>query len=280
VREWIYFKGEQLMIEIRIHGRGGQGAVIASRIIAEAAFYSGMHVQAFPAFGSERRGAPVTAFIRLDSRPILVRSEVYAPDGLIVLDHSLITLGLVDITRGLKPDGWILINSTRKPDAFPKLQSYRVATVDASGIAASHGLGTKTAPMIERFLGDFALSDDFDFCHAPRSGKRVAVIGAGPTGVTAAYLLAIVGHEVEEAIREGIPFCFLASPSMVVTRNHEVIALECLKMELGAPDESGRRAPVPVPGSQFLIAARGVVTAIVTWRHNRQWVRAAHSAEG
>jgi 2-oxoisovalerate ferredoxin oxidoreductase gamma subunit len=145
------------MIEIRIHGRGGQGAVIASRIIAEAAFYQGLHVQAFPAFGSERRGAPVTAFVRLHSKPILVRSEVYAPDGLIVLDQSLITLGLVDITQGLKPDGWILINSTRKPDAFGKLQSFNVATVDASGIAVSHGLGTATAPLVNTAMaGAFA----------------------------------------------------------------------------------------------------------------------------
>ncbi len=145
------------MIEIRIHGRGGQGAVIASRIIAEAAFNDGMHVQAFPAFGSERRGAPVTAFVRLDRKPILVRSEVYAPDGLIVLDPSLITLGLVEITHGLKEDGWILINTTLKPDAFPKLQSFQAGTVDASGIAVRHGLGTSTAPLVNTALaGAFA----------------------------------------------------------------------------------------------------------------------------
>ena len=74
------------MIEIRIHGRGGQGAVIASQILAQAAFREGMHVQAFPAFGSERRGAPVTAFLRLDRSPIWVRSEVYEPNGIMILD--------------------------------------------------------------------------------------------------------------------------------------------------------------------------------------------------
>ena len=145
------------MIEIRIHGRGGQGAVIASRIIAEAAFYQGMHVQAFPAFGSERRGAPVAAFVRLDHEPILVRSEVYRPDGLIVLDQSLITLGVVDVTHGLKKNGWILINSSKKPDAFPDLQEFQVATVDASGIAAGQGLGTSTAPLVNTAIaGAFA----------------------------------------------------------------------------------------------------------------------------
>lgn len=166
------------MIEIRIHGRGGQGAVIASRIIAEAAFYQGMHVQAFPAFGSERRGAPVTAFVRLDRKPILVRSEVYFPDGLIVLDQSLITHGLADITQGLKPDGWILINSARSPEAFPKLESFQVATVDASGIAVSHGLGTSAAPLVNTAIaGAFAALTEIasltNLTHAIRNGVPV-----------------------------------------------------------------------------------------------------------
>ena len=97
------------MIEIRIHGRGGQGAVVASQIIAEAAFREGMHVQAFPSFGSERRGAPVAAFVRLDREPVLIRTEIYEPDGLIVLDQSLITQKLVDVTQGVKEGAWVLI---------------------------------------------------------------------------------------------------------------------------------------------------------------------------
>ena len=136
------------MIEIRIHGRGGQGAVIASQILAQAAFQSGMHVQAFPSFGSERRGAPVTAFLRLDQAPIRVHSEIYRPDGVIVLDPSFLSLRLVDVCAGLKAGGWILINTPKAPDAFPGMEAYRVATVDASGIARKHGLGSATAPIV------------------------------------------------------------------------------------------------------------------------------------
>jgi 2-oxoisovalerate/pyruvate ferredoxin oxidoreductase gamma subunit len=185
------------MIEIRIHGRGGQGAVIASRIIAEAAFHDGKHVQAFPAFGSERRGAPVTAFVRIGTKPILVRSEVYAPDGLIVLDQSLITLGLVDITQGLKKDGWILINTTRKPDDFPKLMSFQAGTVDASGIAVRHGLGTATAPLVNTAMaGAFAAFTDVtslaNITRAIRTGVPVKVeenVAAAFDGAQSLYVL-------------------------------------------------------------------------------------------
>jgi pyruvate ferredoxin oxidoreductase gamma subunit/2-oxoisovalerate ferredoxin oxidoreductase gamma subunit len=140
------------MIEVRIHGRGGQGAVIASQILAEAAFLEGMHVQAFPSFGSERRGAPVTAFLRLDRSPILVRSEVYRPDGVIVLDQGFISLNLVNVFAGLKPGGWILINTSKAPAEFPGLEAFSVATVDASGIARNHHLGTATAPIVNTVI--------------------------------------------------------------------------------------------------------------------------------
>ncbi len=136
------------MIEIRIHGRGGQGAVIASEILAEAAFREGMHVQAFPAFGSERRGAPVTAFLRLDRNPIMVRSKVYQPDGLLILDQSLLKLNLCGIVAGLKPSGWILINSPLPPKDFPELQQFEVYTVDAAAIGRRHKLGSATAPIV------------------------------------------------------------------------------------------------------------------------------------
>ncbi|HKJ91613.1 MAG TPA: 2-oxoacid:acceptor oxidoreductase family protein [Longimicrobiales bacterium] len=136
------------MIEVRIHGRGGQGAVVASHLLAEAAFRKGMHVQAFPAFGSERRGAPVAAFVRMDQDPVLVRTQIYNPDGLIVLDQNLILQKLVDVTAGLKDGGWILINSPKPPETFGKLGPYIVATVDASRIAAQHGLGSATSPIV------------------------------------------------------------------------------------------------------------------------------------
>jgi 2-oxoacid:acceptor oxidoreductase gamma subunit (pyruvate/2-ketoisovalerate family) len=136
------------MIEVRIHGRGGQGAVVASHLLAEAAFRKGMHVQAFPSFGSERRGAPVAAFVRLDEDPVLVRTQIYHPDGLIVLDQNLITQKLVDVTAGLKEGGWILVNSPKPPEVFGDLGPYTVATVDASRIAAQHGLGSATSPIV------------------------------------------------------------------------------------------------------------------------------------
>ena len=136
------------MIEIRIHGRGGQGAVIASQIMAQAAFRDDMHVQAFPAFGSERRGAPVTAFFRMGRLPIWVRSEVYQPDGLIVLDESLIDLKSANVTKGLKDGAWVLINSAKGPNEFAELRGFAVATVDASGIGRRHKLGSSAAPIV------------------------------------------------------------------------------------------------------------------------------------
>ncbi len=143
------------MIEIRIHGRGGQGAVIASKILASALFKEDKFVQSFPTFGVERRGAPVAAFIRIDEEQILVRSQIYKPDDVIVLDPTLIDA--VDVTQGLKSGGWILINTTRAPKEFDKLSEFRVATVDASGIAAKHGLGSKAHPIVNTaILGAFA----------------------------------------------------------------------------------------------------------------------------
>src|SRR5512135_2869983 len=105
------------MRELRIHGRGGQGAVIASKLLASALFHEGRWVQSFPAFGVERRGAPVTAFLRIDEVPIRLRCEVTAPDALIVLDPTLIQA--VDVTAGLKPGGSILINADGPPEDYP-----------------------------------------------------------------------------------------------------------------------------------------------------------------
>jgi len=143
------------MIEIRFHGRGGQGAVIASKILAAALFKEGNYAQAFPAFGAERRGAPVMAFTRFDKKTITRRSQVYEPDHVVVLDEPI--LDVVDVTAGLKTGGWILINSPKPSSAFPKLAKYRVATVDANRIAHENGLGTTTAPVVNTvILGAFA----------------------------------------------------------------------------------------------------------------------------
>ena len=143
------------MIEIRFHGRGGQGAVLASKILASALFKEGKYAQAFPAFGAERRGAPVMAFTRFDKRTITRRSMVYEPDHVVVLDEPIIEV--VDVTAGLKENGWILINSPRPSSAFPQLAKFRVATVDANRIAADNGLGSVTSPVVNTvILGAFA----------------------------------------------------------------------------------------------------------------------------
>jgi 2-oxoacid:acceptor oxidoreductase gamma subunit (pyruvate/2-ketoisovalerate family) len=144
------------MRELRFHGRGGQGTVIASKILATALFREGRQVQSFPAFGVERRGAPVTAFLRVSDGPILLRCEITEPDDLVILDATLI--GAVDVTAGLKDGGLVLINSPNAPDAYLALtQRYHVATVDASAIAQQFGLGSKTQPIVNTaILGAFA----------------------------------------------------------------------------------------------------------------------------
>ena len=141
------------MREIRFHGRGGQGAVIASNILANAAFLEGKDVQAFPYFGVERRGAPVTAFLRLDDRPIRIKFFIYNPNYVLVLDESL--LKAVDVTAGLQDPGILVVNSKKTPEELG-LGDYKVATVDATGIALENGLGSKVAPIVNTVvLGAF-----------------------------------------------------------------------------------------------------------------------------
>jgi len=144
------------MRELRFHGRGGQGSVVASKLLADALFREDKQVQSFPAFGVERRGAPVMAFLRMADTPILLRCEVTEPDDLIVLDPTLIEA--VDVTAGLRAGGSILINSERPPEDYEKLLAqFNVATVDASGIATRHGLGSRTNPIVNTaILGAFS----------------------------------------------------------------------------------------------------------------------------
>jgi 2-oxoacid:acceptor oxidoreductase gamma subunit (pyruvate/2-ketoisovalerate family) len=144
------------MRELRIHGRGGQGAVIASKVLAVALFREGRWVQSFPAFGVERRGAPVTAFLRVSDAPIRLRCEVREPDDLVVLDPTLVEA--IDVTAGLKEGGGILINTDRPASGYGGLaERFRVATVDASGVATAHGIGTRSQPIVNTaILGAFA----------------------------------------------------------------------------------------------------------------------------
>lgn len=148
-------KNGYIMQEIRFHGRGGQGTVVASILLAKAFFSAGYYVQSFPLFGVERRGAPVEAYLRLDKKKILIRSNVYTPDHIIVQDANLIQN--VDVTKGLKPEGWILINAAGSPESPDTFSGFRLALVDATHIALENNLGTRTQPIINTaMIGAFA----------------------------------------------------------------------------------------------------------------------------
>lgn len=147
-------KGKTVLKEIRIHGRGGQGAVTAAQLLAHAAFLEGKWVQAFPYFGAERRGAPVKAFARISDEPILVHSQVYNPDYIIVLASKLHEV--VDVTEGLKKDGVIIMNTRKKPEEIG-LKDWRIATVDATDIALELDLLVSGLPVVNTsILGAFA----------------------------------------------------------------------------------------------------------------------------
>ncbi len=123
------------MIEVRIHGRGGQGGVTSAELVALAAISEGKYAQAFPSFGPERRGAPVLSFIRVDDAPIKARYEIREPDVVVVLDPSLIDVA--NVTSGLKEGGIIVINTKKPIDQIKKEHNItaKTATVDATNIA-------------------------------------------------------------------------------------------------------------------------------------------------
>jgi len=145
------------MLQIRIHGRGGQGVVTAAEMLSVAAFEQGRHAQAFPSFGSERTGAPVVAFCRIDDQEIRLREPILAPDVLIVQDPTL--LYQVDVFQGLRPDGYVLINSKRGfhelglDDVAQRFRRERLMTVPATEIALKH-LGRPLPNAV--LLGGFA----------------------------------------------------------------------------------------------------------------------------
>lgn len=129
------------MIEIRWHGRGGQGAKTASLLLADVAFATGMYVQGFPEYGPERMGAPITAYNRLDNEPITIHSNIYEPDMVVVVDESLI--GPVQVTAGMKAEGNLIVNSSGDPQAVKaKLAELgfdgSVYIIDAKAISERH----------------------------------------------------------------------------------------------------------------------------------------------
>jgi pyruvate ferredoxin oxidoreductase gamma subunit len=138
---------ERIVFQIRIHGRGGQGVVTAAEILSIAAFVEGRHAQAIPSFGSERMGAPVVAYVRIDDEPIELTEPVTSPRLLVVQDPTL--FHAVDVFAGLEADGFVLINTSRSlhalhiDDAIDRLPDHHVATVAATELAVRH-LGRAT----------------------------------------------------------------------------------------------------------------------------------------
>jgi len=145
------------MLQVRIHGRGGQGVVTAAEMLSVAAFDEGRHAQAFPSFGSERTGAPVVAFCRISDREIRLREPIMTPDALIIQDPTL--LHQVDVFAGLKADGYILINTNKTfeqlglGDFVRERRPERLCTVAATDLALKHiGRPVPNVPL----LGGFA----------------------------------------------------------------------------------------------------------------------------
>jgi pyruvate ferredoxin oxidoreductase gamma subunit len=193
------------MLQIRIHGRGGQGVVTAAELLAVAAFEQGHHAQAFPSFGSERTGAPVVAFCRIDEREIRVREPILAPDVLIVQDPTL--LHQVDVFQGLQPDGWVLINSRRTFDELgvgeiaQRFRHERLATVPATEIAMRHlGRPLPNAVLLGGFAALSGLVGLDAVAHALRERFPAKVAESNVAAATEAY--EFVQQEVKQLQEE------------------------------------------------------------------------------
>jgi pyruvate ferredoxin oxidoreductase gamma subunit len=190
------------MFQVRIHGRGGQGVVTAAEMLSIAAFIEGRHAQAFPSFGSERTGAPVVAFCRIDDREIRVREPIAEPDALIVQDPTL--LHQVDVFSGLVPDGYIMINSARSFSALglgellERFRPERLLTVPATDLAREHlGRPIPNAVLVGGFAALSGLIS-LDSVAAAIREKFPGKLGDGnAAAATAAYDL--VRRETKEA---------------------------------------------------------------------------------
>jgi len=189
------------MLQIRFHGRGGQGVVTAAEMLSIAAFEQGRHAQAFPSFGSERTGAPVVAFCRIDDREIRLREPILAPNVLIVQDPTL--LHQVDVFQGLQPDGYVLINSRHGFDALGvgevarRFRHERLITVPASEIALKHlGRPLPNAVLLGGFAALSGLITLSAVAHAIRDKFSGKVAEANVDAATEAF--AVVQREMEE----------------------------------------------------------------------------------
>jgi pyruvate ferredoxin oxidoreductase gamma subunit len=223
------------MLEIRWHGRGGQGAITVSKVLALAALRSGKYAQAFPEYGPERGGAPVKAYNRLDDQPIVIRSGVYEPHRVAVLDETL--LDAEDVTGGLNPNGALVINTVRAPEEIRERTGYpgRILCVDADAIAEETGSEFANVPL----LG--ALTSTLDFLHL---------------------------ETVEAALRES----FSKMASKVLEKNvealrrgyHEIVALEPQPKRKPAKARKQARGEERLPSFRELPIG-GIVTQEIRW---------------
>ena len=172
------------MIEIRWHGRGGQGAKTASLLLADAAFNTGKYIQGFPEYGPERMGAPITAYNRISDEPITIHSNIYYPDYVVVVDDTL--LESVDVTSGLKEEGAILINTTKPAEVLrEELKGYKgdIYTLDARKISLETlGRYFPNTPMlagivkISKIMTDEELIEDMKGSFKHKFAKKPEVI--------------------------------------------------------------------------------------------------------
>ncbi len=172
------------LIEIRWHGRGGQGAKTASLLLADAAFNTGKYIQGFPEYGPERMGAPITAYNRISEKPITIHTNIYEPDYVVVVDDTL--LECVDVTAGLKENGGIVINTTKSAEYLKKvLKGYKgnIYTIDARKIS-EEALGKyfPNTPMlaaivkVSNIMSDEALLEDMKGSFKHKFAKKPEVI--------------------------------------------------------------------------------------------------------
>jgi pyruvate ferredoxin oxidoreductase gamma subunit len=191
------------MFEVRIHGRGGQGVVTATEMLSVAAFEEGRHAQAFPSFGSERTGAPVVAFCRIDDKEIRLREPIMEPDALIIQDPTL--LHQIDVFAGLKSDGYVLINSSHSFETLglgelaKKTKPERICSLPAAELGLKHiGRPIPNAPLLAGFAalsGIIKLESVIKAINERFSGK---IAEGNVTAASEAYNL--VKKEMEERI--------------------------------------------------------------------------------
>ncbi|MBO4337942.1 MAG: 2-oxoacid:acceptor oxidoreductase family protein [Lachnospiraceae bacterium] len=182
-------------LEIRWHGRGGQGAKTAALLLADVAFMTGKNVQGFPEYGPERMGAPITAFNRISTKPIRVHSNIYEPDFVAVVDETL--LSCVNVTDGLSKEGAIIVNTPKSPEEIkPLLEGYegRVITIDARGISEKTlGRNFPNTPMlaamaaVTKVMEKEAFFSEMENSFAHKFAKKPQVIEGNMKALQIAY---------------------------------------------------------------------------------------------